>query len=95
MHSVAVLPYYEVIREVKGNQQIDTEESRQLILYTDKVTSKHHTFQLHEVMDMTFRKFGESGLLYLYTKSGVFTFKMRGGRPDEFLKAYHTLSNNV
>ncbi|MDY0394439.1 hypothetical protein ACFSMW_08370 [Virgibacillus halophilus] len=87
----AVLPYFEVIREVKSVEQIDTEEERLLKLYKDKVTSKHHTFLLHEVMDMTFRKFGKAGLLYVYTNSGIFTFKLKI-KPDEFLKTYRKLS---
>ncbi|MDY0404322.1 hypothetical protein P5G51_001835 [Virgibacillus sp. 179-BFC.A HS] len=92
MEPLATLPYYQVIREVKSIEQVDTEEKRELKLYPEQVVSKHHAFSLNEVTDITYRWFGkERGLLYLYTMKGIYTFTVKE-KPEAFLQTYRQLS---
>lgn len=91
MTYLAAQPYSKIIREVTSTEQKDTEEKRTLYLYPDKVISKHREFPIEDVIDMSYRSFGErNGLLYVHTRSGLFTYIVSTSTVA-FIQAYKEL----
>ena len=88
MDWIAVQPYIKVHRKVDGTEQIRIEEKRHLYMYPDKIVSKYHEFLIQDVLDITFKSYGENnGLLYLHTKSGLYSFTVEDS-PQPFIDAF-------
>ncbi|WP_430789772.1 hypothetical protein VBD025_04725 [Virgibacillus flavescens] len=88
MDTIAIQPYYKVEREVNSIEQYNVEEERNILLYDDRITTKHHVFTLPEVLDISYRTFGrEGGLLYIHTTGGLFSYTVKKS-PQKFIEAY-------
>lgn len=78
MSYLVAQPYIKVLREVTSIEQKDVEHERTLYLYSDKIVTAYREFPIDKVIDMSYRKFGpDSGLLYVHTNSGLFTYTVR------------------
>ena len=78
MYLLAEQAYFKVQREVTSIQQKDVEYERTLYLYSDRIVTKYREFAIGDVMDISYRQFGpEAGLLYIHTRSGLFTYSVR------------------
>lgn len=88
MRLIAVQPYIKVERTVSSIQQEDVEDERKIYLYDDKVMTRHREFPTNEVMDMSYRTFGDKGgLLYIHTLKGVFSYTVKSS-PEQFIQAF-------
>lgn len=88
MEYLASLPYIKIEREVTSIKQIDIEHKRTLYLYPDRIVTKHREFSIEEVIDISYRKFGDqNGLLYLHTSRGLFSYTIMDS-PDHFVNVY-------
>ncbi|WP_088006707.1 hypothetical protein [Indiicoccus explosivorum] len=92
---VASVTYTEIRREV-GREEVEiTRQERLLLLFEDKVSSPEIQFPLNDVWDVSAKRFSdESGLLYLHTNSGTFTYKIPGS-PRQFIQAFRRLKGRV
>lgn len=88
MEIIAEQPYYKMIREVSSIKQQDIKDKRKIVLFTDKVKTKHREFPLSDVLDMSFRKVGkEGGILYLHTMRGVYSYHVETS-PESFITTF-------
>lgn len=89
MDFIAVQPYIKIIREVTSISQVDIEEERNMYLYDDKLITKHRQFSIDEVLDITYRQFGQEGrgLLYIHTHKGVFSYTVKTST-EAFIRAF-------
>jgi len=70
---------------------IETEEY--LTLFYDSIESKTDYFQLHDILDISFKSLtSNSGFLYLHTTRGVFPFHTKSN-PQEFIYTYQKLKD--
>ncbi|WP_243354939.1 hypothetical protein [Bacillus litorisediminis] len=91
---IAVQPYIKVHRKVDGTEQIRLEEERHLYMYPDKIVSKYHEFLMEDVLDITFKPYGEKGgLLYLHTTGGLYSFTVQNS-PWSFIDTFKDRKNN-
>lgn len=91
MQLIAKQPYVKVKREVHSIEQVHTELNRELLLYDDRVVTKHREFPIGDVLDMSYRKVGgEAGLLYLHTIKGVYSYTVKAS-PEEFIEEFKKL----
>lgn len=94
MEWIAKQQYVKVQREVIDLEQKDIEHERFIYLYPDRVVTKHRTFPIQEVMDMSYRKIaGEGGLLYLHTIGGVFSYTVKTS-PGKFVEAFRGMAES-
>jgi len=85
---IAKQPYIKVLREVNGLEQTDVEDERLLYLYPDQLVTKHRTFPITEVLDISYREIaGQGGLLYLHTMSGVYSYIVKSS-PNNFIEVF-------
>lgn len=88
MYLLAEQQYIKVQREVTSTGQKDVEHERTLYLYCDKIITHHREFSIRDVIDISYRKFGqETGLLYIHTEGGLFTYTVKTST-KEFIKAF-------
>lgn len=88
MDYIASQPYIKIEREVTSIKQVDIEHERTLYLYPDRIVTKHREFPIEEVIDVSYRKFGQiNGLIYIHTNSGLFSYTVKSS-PNHFLKTY-------
>lgn len=88
MYLIAVQPYIKVKREVNSIAQRNIEDERNLYLYSDKIVTKHRTFEIQDVLDISYRTIGgEGGLLYLHTIGGLYSYTVKTS-PQEFIDAF-------
>ncbi|MUK88290.1 hypothetical protein GMD78_07795 [Ornithinibacillus sp. L9] len=86
MELIAEQTYFKTERRVSSIEQVNIEHERTLYLYDDRIVSKHREFPIHEVLDVSYRSLGaEGGLLYLHTKSGVFSYTVKSS-PKSFVE---------
>lgn len=92
MEWIARQQYVKVQREVDSIAQRDIEQERFIYLYPDSVVTKHRSFPIQDVLDMSYRKIaGEGGLLYLHTVGGVFSYTVKTS-PANFVNAFRNKS---
>lgn len=74
---LATQPYYKILREVTSIEQKDIEDKRNIYLYEEKLVTEHREFSIDEVMDISYKKAGEIGLLYIHTMSGLYSYTVK------------------
>lgn len=88
MTLLATQPYQKIVREVTRIGQTEIADQRMLYLYKEKLVTKHREFPIENVMDMSYRRVGETGgLLYVYASSGVFSYTVVSD-PTSFIQAF-------
>lgn len=91
MEPLATQPYVKIERKVSSIEQQDIEHEREINLYPDRMTTKYRTFFIEEVYDVSYRMFHKnSGLLYLYTSKGVFSYIIKSS-PKQFVTVFRSL----
>lgn len=91
MNLLAEHPYYKVERQISEQGPTTVIHSRRLLLYTDRLETRHRNFPLSQVFDISFRPFGgEALMIYLHTHQGVYTY-MTETDPKPFILAYKSL----
>lgn len=93
MEPISTQRYYKVQRDVTSLSQQDIELERYLYLYEDKIVSAYREFPLDQVTDISYREFGKSGLIYLHTFKGIFTYPVKNS-PDAFINACKNCMNS-
>lgn len=80
--------FIKITRQVSSIEQLFIEEEYDLFLYETKVVSPTQTFQLKDILDVSYRKTPNNkiGTLYLHTTQGVFPFCVRDN-PEVFIDA--------
>ncbi|MDN4606925.1 hypothetical protein [Sporosarcina highlanderae] len=92
--SIASLPYFTVERSIDWFQQKHQQSSNTLLLFEGSIKTKEHTFSLEHVHDVSYRAFSNgTGLFYLHTNRGVFTFEVKTD-PNEFIHSYRKLKGD-
>jgi hypothetical protein len=79
--------YVKVVRNVDAITQTETEEERKIYMYEDRLITKHREFDMDTVLDMSYRMFGTSGLLYVHTTKGVFSYLIKSS-PETFIHKF-------
>lgn len=89
MEVLAKQEYVKVERTVNSLEQIDMEHKRLLVLYPDKIVSKHREFHINDIVDMSYREIGSKGggLLYLHTNRGVYSYTVKSS-PKHFIEIF-------
>lgn len=91
MTLIAKQPYVKIQRKISSTHQEKIEEARMIYLYQDKVKTKHREFPLDHVLDVSYRKIsGVSGLLYIHTNSGLFSYFVKTST-THFIRAFKSL----
>lgn len=84
-------PYYKVEREVQCAEQKTVVHNRIMYLYHDKIVTRHRTFPIEGVFDISYRHIGGSeGFLYLHTKRGVYSYTLNAS-PEKFIQSFKEL----
>lgn len=92
MKILAKHPYIKVIREVTKLEKKETKENRELILYPNKLTTRHREFQIESLIKVATRKIGkDGGLIFIHTRSGLFSYTVE--QIDE--NFIHTVNNLI
>ncbi|MFC5604529.1 hypothetical protein [Sporosarcina koreensis] len=92
--SISSLPYFIIERSINWFEQKHSQSTRTLLLYEESITSSDQTFSLDHVHDVSYRPFSNgTGLFYLHTNRGVFTFGVKEN-PHEFIKSYKRLKGD-
>ena len=88
MSLIAKQTYCKVIREVNSLEQKDTEQTRTMYLYDDRVVTQYREFKIYDVLDISYRFIGDDGgLLYLHTINGVYPYIVKSS-PKAFVEAF-------
>ena len=91
---IASLTYYTIERSIDWFEQKHMQTTRTLLLYEESIASSDHTFSLDHVHDVSYRAFSNgTGLFYLHTNRGVFTFGVHEN-PNEFINSYKRLKGD-
>lgn len=92
--SVSSLHYFTIERSIDWFKQEHRQMTRTLQLYEESIASSDQTFFLEHVHDVSYRPFSNgTGLFYLHTNRGVFTFGVNED-PKEFIKSYKRLKGD-
>jgi hypothetical protein len=69
-------PFIKVLREIDGIEQKYIEKTYYIYLYETKLITPFHTFQLKDILDVSYRKTRTNlyGCLYLHASQGVFSY---------------------
>ncbi|MDV6379061.1 hypothetical protein ORD22_12635 [Sporosarcina sp. GW1-11] len=87
------LSYISIQRVVDRLEQTCHESFHSIRLYNDRITTSQRTFLLEHVFDLSYRPFsGQTGLFYLHTNEGVFTFEIIE-EPDYFIQCFKEIRN--
>ena len=88
---VHTITYIAVERTISWYEQLHHQTIHIITLYTDTIATAKNTFKLDHVHDISYRPFsGGTGLFYLHTNQGVFTYEVNTD-PKEFIRAYKKL----
>lgn len=88
MTIIAEQPYYKIKRIMTETEQKTVKEHRKLKLYDDHIQTRHRSFLLSDVHDLSYRSLGEEGgLLFLHTNHGVYSYTVAQD-PSRFLHAF-------
>lgn len=92
--TISSLNYFTIERSIDWFKQEHRQTIRTLLLYEEAITSSDHTFSLEHVHDVSYRPFSNgTGLFYLHTNRGVFTFGVNDN-PNEFINSYKRLKGD-
>lgn len=92
--SVSSLHYFTIERSIDWFTQKHQQTTRTLLLYEESIATSENTFSLEHVHDVSYRPFSNgTGLFYLHTNRGVFTFGVIED-PNEFIKSYKRLKGD-
>lgn len=92
--SISSLNYFTIERSIDWFEQKQQQTVRTLLLFEESIISSDHTFSLEHVHDVSYRPFSNgTGLFYLHTNRGVFTFGVNEN-PKEFIKSYKYLKGD-
>lgn len=82
------LSYISVHRVVDRLEQTYQKSYHTICLFRDRITTSQRTFPLKHVFDLSYRPFsGQTGLFYLHTNEGVFTFEIED-EPEHFISLF-------
>lgn len=88
---ICTLPYIVTERTIENFEQKSRRIVRYIHLYSHKIESESHHFQIDQVFDISFKgTSGACGFLYLHTSQGVFMFLVEEN-PMEFIYAFKEL----
>lgn len=91
IHSIS---YVSIQRVVDRLEQTYLKSFHSIHLFQDRITTSQRTFPLEHVFDLSYRPFsGQTGLFYLHTHEGVFTFEVVDN-PDRFIKLFKEIQSN-
>lgn len=89
--AIATLTYILVERMMGWYDQKTNRTLHTIHLYPDTISTAKSNFKLEHVHDLSYKPFsGGTGLFYLHTNQGVFTFEVDSD-PTEFISAYRKL----
>lgn len=84
---ISTIPYTRTEQYIENFEQKYSHSIYAISLYSYKIETNTHTFQLEHILDISYKPFsGIRGLLYLHTVQGVFTFIL-DTNPKEFINA--------
>ncbi|PIC68112.1 hypothetical protein CSV71_11740 [Sporosarcina sp. P21c] len=82
------LRYISIQRVVDHLEQTFQKSTHTICLFQDRITTSQRTFPLQHVFDLSYRPFsGQTGLFYLHTNEGVFTFEIEE-EPEHFISLF-------
>ena len=88
---IHTLTYIAVERKIDWYEQKHLQTVNHIHLYTESISTVKNTFLLEHVHDISYRPFsGGTGLFYLHTNQGVFTYEVDSD-PKGFIRAYKVL----
>ncbi|ARK22378.1 hypothetical protein [Sporosarcina ureae] len=88
------LSYISVQRVVDRVEQTTQKTYHSICLFQDRITTSSRTFLLKHVFDLSYRPFsGHTGLFYLHTNEGVFTFEIEE-EPEYFISLFKQIQSN-
>lgn len=75
MKIIAEHDYIKVNRKVVGLKKVQQTDYRRLTLYEDCLTTKHRTFLLTDIINISARLIGgDGGLILIHTSSGMYSY---------------------
>ncbi|PIC70905.1 MULTISPECIES: hypothetical protein [unclassified Sporosarcina] len=87
------LSYISINRVVDRLEQTYQKSYHTICLFRDRITTSQRTFPLQHVFDLSYRPFsGQSGLFYLHTNEGVFTFEIEE-EPEHFISLFKQIQS--
>ncbi|PID14205.1 hypothetical protein CSV63_14050 [Sporosarcina sp. P34] len=87
------LSYISINRVVDRLEQTYQKSYHTICLFRDRITTSQRTFPLQHVFDLSYRPFsGQSGLFYLHTNEGVFTFEIEE-EPEKFILLFKQIQS--
>ncbi|MFS0574742.1 hypothetical protein AB1K83_03860 [Sporosarcina sp. 179-K 3D1 HS] len=88
------IEYTLVDRKTVWHEQTFIRSSHHVILYRHAIATGKNTYRLQDVLDLSYRPFsGGTGLFYLHTIQGVFTFTVVED-PSEFIQLFQQIKLN-
>ncbi|TYR81518.1 hypothetical protein FZC66_06670 [Priestia megaterium] len=90
-HIISTISYTRITRKIKFHQQHYIKTEHDLHLFQDRIQTANKAFVLDHVLDISYKPFSlKSGLLYLHTNQGVFTYEVMTD-PYSFIEEYKKL----
>lgn len=86
--------FIKVVREIDGIEQKYIEKKHYLYLYETKIVTPFQTFQLKDILDISYRKTKANiyGTLYIHANQGVFPYYVNNDNdPELFIYALKEL----
>lgn len=88
---IQTLTYTTVEKYIEWHEQKHHKLLHKIHLYTDEISTSNRNFKLDYILDISYKPFsGKTGLFYLHTNEGVFTYEVDGD-PEPFIYAYKKL----
>ena len=89
--AISTLSYISVEKIAHWYDQKIHSSIHHIHLYEKSISTAIKTFHLEHIHDISYRPFsGGTGLFYLHTNQGVFTFKIDAD-PSDFITAYKNI----
>ena len=86
-------PYIKVIREIGSVEKTSYKDKRNLYLYKDKLVTAYRTFNLENVLDISYKVIqGKGGILFVHTNHGVYSYTLETS-PSSFISAFKRIKN--
>lgn len=91
INTVSTISYSRTEKYIENFEQKNRRHNYTLSLFYYKIETETHTFELKQIMDISYKPFsGDNGLLYLHTDQGVYTFLIETN-PKIFINAVKDL----
>ena len=92
--AIATLTYIVVERKMGWYDQTTSRTIHKIHLYADNISTAKGIYKLEHVHDLSYKPFsGGTGLFYLHTSQGVFTFEVDCD-PTDFISTYKKLRSS-